>query len=325
MAGAETISKLELIGKTDVMHQIYKMIGRLCNVDCAVLIIGEPGSGKKNVARALHYYSHRSSAPFYVISGEYANDASHEELLGIGETHPFDPTFYITDWPSLSLITHQQLLSIHQSGRYKCTHSDQYREHHFRFIAATNQALRQDLDSGKIPLDLYYDWNFLPLYIPPLRDHKEDIPIYANHFLEKSAAERKVSRKELSPEASEILMAHDWPENLDELKKAMDFALSNCRGSYIRAEHLPVLRRQVPNEAETFEQLASFLSSKLTSYIQNSSSSTSGNLYRLLLPHLEQSLFQYTLKKSKGNKVKAAEILGLHRNTLNKKLQKLGL
>jgi DNA-binding NtrC family response regulator len=157
-----------------------------------------------------------------------------------------------------------------------------------------------------------------------LRDHKDDIPIYANHFLEKLAAERRVSRKELSPEATEALMAHDWPENLDELKKAMEFALSNCRGSYIRADHLPNLKRQTAGDDKAFEKLALFLNSKLTSYVQ-SSTSTAGNLYRLLLPHLEQSLFQYTLKKSKGNKNKAAEMLGLHRNTLNKKLQKLGL
>ena len=324
MPAAQTIDTLLLLGKTDIMHQVYKMIGRLCNIDCAVLMIGEPGCGKKTVARALHYYSHRSASPFHIIPGKEVRDSTQEELLGIDENHPFDSTFYVPQWSSLSLFAHQQLLTIHKTKRYKCSHINRDRDHHFRFIVATDHDFRQELDEGKIPLDLYYDWNFLPLYVPPLRDHKEDIPIYANHFLEKLAADRKVSRKELSPEATELLMAHDWPENLDELKKAMEFALFNCRGSYIRAEHLPNLKRQMAGDGKAFEKLALFLNSKLTAYVQNSTS-TAGNLYRLLLPHLEQSLFQYTLKKSKGNKNKAAEILGLHRNTLNKKLQKLGL
>jgi two-component system nitrogen regulation response regulator GlnG len=325
MQSPQTIDKLLLLGKTDIMHQIYKMIGRLCNVDCSVLIMGERGSGKKTVARALHYYSHRSASPFYIIPSEGVRDATHEELLGIREDHPPDSTYYMSQWNSLPLFAQQQLLTIHQTKKYRCSHENIYREHHFRFIAAIDHDYRQDLEDGKVPLDLYYDWNFLPLYIPPLRDHKEDIPLYANHFLEKLAAERKVSRKELSPEATEILMAHDWPENLHELKKTMTFALSNCRGSYIRAEHLPTLKNPTAGDGEAIEKLAIFLNSKLSSYVENSSATSAGNLYRLLLPHLEQSLFRYTLNKSNGNKNKAAEILGLHRNTLNKKLQKLGL
>jgi DNA-binding NtrC family response regulator len=320
-----TIDKLELLGKSDVMHQVYKMIGRLCNVDCAVLVVGEPGCGKKTVARALHYYSHRSASPFHIISGSEVHESSHEDLLGIDESHFADSTYYLPNWTGLPIFMHQDLLSIYKSGQYKCSHNNRYRKHRFRFIAAMDHDFRHDLESGKIPLDLYYDWNFLPLYIPPLRDHKEDIPIYANHYLEMLATARKVSTKELSPEVVEILIAHDWPGNLDELKKTMAFALSNCRGSYIRAEHLPVLEKPRQSEEEAFDRLATFLNSKLSSYIQNSSELTAGNLYRLILPHLEQSLFQYTLAKSKGNKNKAAEMLGLHRNTLNKKLQKFGL
>jgi len=322
---SQTIDKLELLGKSDVMHQVYKMIGRLCNVDCAVLIVGEVGSGKKMVARALHYYSHRSASPFHIIPGNEIHESSHEEMLGIDEAHPVDSTYYIPNWTSLPIFMHEDLLSIYKSGQYKCSHNNRYRRHRFRFIAAIDHDFRQDLENGKIPLDLYYDWNFLPLYIPPLRDHKEDIPIYANHYLEILAVQKKVSRKELSPETVEILMAHDWPRNLDELKNAMDVAISNCRGSYIRAEHLPVLEKPTQSETEAFERLATFLNSKLSTYIQNSSEMTAGNLYRLLLPHMEQSLFQYTLAKSNGNKNKAAEMLGLHRNTLNKKLQKFGM
>jgi|GEM_PF-5257908 len=322
---SQTIEELQLLGKSDLMHQVYKMIGRLCNVDCAVLMVGEAGSGKKTVARALHYYSHRGSSPFLIIPGDEVRESSHEELLGIDETHPYESTCYIPNWTSLPIFAQEQLLSIYKTGEYKCSHSNRYKKHHFRFIAAIDHDFRTDLDNGKIPLDLYYDWNFLPLYIPPLRDHKEDVPIYANHYLEILAAERRLSRKELSPEATEILLAHDWPGNLDELKKTMDVALSNCRGSYIRAEHLPILEKQTQTGKEAFERLAMFLNSKLSTYVQNSSAMAGGNLYRLLLPRLEQSLFQYTLKKTNGNKNKAAQILGLHRNTLNKKLQKFGL
>src|SRR5262245_60306531 len=116
MAAPQTIEKMQLLGRTDVMHQVYKMIGRLCNVDCAVLIVGEQGSGKKAVARALHYYSHRSSSPFYVIHSAEARESSHEALLGIDENHPHDSTFYIPDWASLPIFAQEQLLTIYRSG-----------------------------------------------------------------------------------------------------------------------------------------------------------------------------------------------------------------
>src|SRR4030095_6806538 len=134
MAVSQTIEKLQLLGKTDVMHQVYKMIGRLCNVDCAVLIIGEAGGGKKAVARALHYYSHRRSSPFHLISGEELRESTHEELLGIDESHPYDSTFYMPDWVSMPIFVHEQLLTIYRSNQYKCSHNNRYRKHHFRFI-----------------------------------------------------------------------------------------------------------------------------------------------------------------------------------------------
>ncbi len=307
------------------MHQLYKMIGRLCNIDCPVLIIGEKGSGKKMTARALHHYSSRSGTPFLTVVGSSILQTNDEGLLGAGDTHPDDAVCFVPEWSNLSFLAHQQLLSIHRRSEYKCDHENRYRKHNFRFIAATSSDVRADLDDGKIPVDLFFDWNFFPLYVPPLRDHREDVPLYANHFLEKLASEKRVSRRELSPEAAEILVAHSWPGNLDELKIVMETALSNCRGYYIRAEHLPNLSKPGAGDPEAMDRLALFLSSKLSSYIQNSSLSASGNLYQLLLPRIEQSLFQYTLKKSKGNKNKAAQILGLHRNTLNKKLHKLGL
>lgn len=323
MATTQIISSLRLIGKCDSMQQLYKMIGRICNADCAVLLVGEKGSGRSMVARALHFFSHRAALPFHWIRGNEVREFPDEELLGIDESHAVDTTCYITEFTSMPSFVQHQLVSIHKSKRYRCSHVNRTQKHNLRFILASSAEIKEELENGRMPLDLFYDFNFLPLYVPPLRERKEDIPLLADQFLGAFAAEMKLSHKELSPEATERLLTHEWPGNLDELKEVLRTALSNCRGNYIRAEHLPDLSKQPIGDTEAFTRLKEFLDSKLSSYIKSSPDSLNGNLYRLLIPQIEKSLFQYALKKSKGNKNKAAQLLGLHRNTLNKKLQTL--
>jgi two-component system nitrogen regulation response regulator GlnG len=318
---SQTIESLRLIGKSDAMQQLYKMIGRASNADCAILLIGERGSGKTTVARALHYFSHRPPAPFNRINGLLARETNDEEILGIDESHPPEATCYITDFTAMPSFVQHQLVTIHKRNEYKCSHKNQMRKHDFRFVVANNGNIKQELETGAMPLDLYYDWNFLPIYVPALRERKEDIPLLANYFLETLAIEMNISRKDFSPEAKDVLMSHDWPGNLAELKSTVQTALLNCRGNYIRAEHLPGFAKVNTENLEAFSMLEMFLSSKLSSYIENSPASYKGNLYRLLVPQIEKSLFQYALKKSKGNRNEAARFLGLHRNTLNKKLQ----
>ena len=322
MPVSQTIESLHLIGASDVMQQLYKVIGRICNADCAVLLIGEKGCGKSMVARALHYYSHRTQYPFQMIDGTQAREANDEDLLGLDESHAFGSTCYITGFSSMPGFVQHQLVSIHRKKEYKCAHIGQMRKHNLRFIVGSDGTMKEEIESGKMPADLFYDWNFLTIQVPPLRDRKEDLPLLANHFLELHSKEMRISPKELSPEAVEILKSHDWPGNLDELKIVLRTALSNCRGNYVRAEHLPEFHRLPASDA--WPKLEMFLNSKLSNYIDNSPLSLHGNLYQLLLPQIEKSVFRYALKKTKGNKNRAATFLGLHRNTLNKKIQNLG-
>jgi DNA-binding NtrC family response regulator len=301
------------------MQQLYKMVGRICNSDCAVLLIGEKGSGRSMIAAALHYFSQRAASPFLHIDGRQVREASDEEVLGIEENHLSEGTIYITDYSSLPGFVQHQLVAIHRRREYKCIHSGHPRKHNLRFIVSTGAKIKEELETGKMPADLFYDWNFLPLYIPPLRDRKEDIPLLANHLLEVLSSEMRITRKEFSPEAIELMLTHDWPGNVAELKNAIRTALTNCRGNYIRAEHLPEPKQGTGSEA--LQKLEMFLNTKLASYIENAPLSMSGNLYQLLLPQMEKSLLGYAMKKSKGNKNKAAQWLGLHRNTLNKKIQ----
>lgn len=304
------------------MQQLYKMIGRVCNADCAILLIGEEGSGKSMVARALHFFSHRGAAPFHLIRGSEETDSPDEELLDITDHHELSSTYYITKIASMPFFLQDRLLSIHRKKEFRCSHSGQPKKHNFRFIAATNN-LKQDLESGKFPVDLFYDWSFLPLFVPALRDRKDDIPLLANYFLESLATELKVSRKELSPEAMEALLAYDWPGNLSELRDALRTALLNCRGNYIRSEQLPSFKKPNASAPEAFQRLEMLLNSKLSSYIESAPATLNGDLFRLLMPQVEKSLFEHALQKSKGNRNKAAQMLGLHRNTLNKKLQRM--
>jgi two-component system, NtrC family, nitrogen regulation response regulator GlnG len=322
MPVSQRIESLHLIGVSDAMQQLYKVIGRICNADCAVLLIGEKGCGKSMVARSLHYYSHRAPYPFQIIDGAQVRETTDEELLGVDDSVASGATCYITSFSSMPSFVQHQLISIHRRKEYKCLHTGHMLKHNLRFIVANDGTIKEELESGKMPADLFYDWNFLTIQIPPLRDRKDDIPLLANHFLELHSAEMRISRKELSPEAVDILKSHDWPGNLDELKAVMRTALSNCRGNYIRAEHLPELHRLPASDA--WPRLEIFLNSKLSNYIENTPITLSGNLYQLLLPQIEKSVFRYALKKTRGNKNRAAHFLGLHRNTLNKKIQNLG-
>jgi two-component system, NtrC family, nitrogen regulation response regulator GlnG len=324
MAEPQHVESLCLIGRSDAMQQLYKMIGRVCNTDCPILLVGERGSGKKAVARALHFFSHRSSHPFRMITATDAHDATDEQLLSIGDPpHTAEGTCYITELSSMAVFMQHRLLSLYLTGEYKCSHKNRPEKHNFRFIAANDGDIRELLESGRLPIDLFYDWNFLPLYVPPLRDRKEDIPLLANHFLDLLAAEMKTTRKELSPEAMDTMLNYEWPGNLNQLMSVLRTALANGRANYIRSEHLGSLQNANPEESAALQKLELFLSSKLTPYIETSVHSyEEGDLYRLLLPQVEKSVFQFALKKSKGNKNKAANLLGVHRNTLNKKLPK---
>lgn len=319
MPPSESTDFVKLIGKSEPMHQLFKMIGRVCNTDCAILLIGEKGVGKRLVARTLHDLSHRAPFPFRVLSGKHLREASDEELLGVDDNHQVDGTCLLTDLTAMPDYVQHRLVTIHRQKQFKCGHTGRVRKHNLRFVAATEGDIKEAIVSGRMPADHFYDWNFLPVYVPPLRDRKEDIPLLANHFLEIAARELQVSRRELSPEAMEILTAHEWPGNLIELRSSLKKAMENCRGNYIRAEHLPELKAGDNSAAITMLEL--FLSSRLTSYIESAPSHLKGNLFRLLLPEMEQSLFQYALKKSRGNQNRAAQYLGVHRNTLNKKLQ----
>src|SRR5262250_271334 len=119
---SQTIESVQLVGKCDATQQVYKMIGRLCNLDCAVLLIGEKGSGKKMIARALHFFSHRASFPFQFIAADTVNECSDEQLLGLDDTHQSEATCYVTNLGSIPVFSQHQLLKIHKQRQYRCFH-----------------------------------------------------------------------------------------------------------------------------------------------------------------------------------------------------------
>lgn len=325
MALSQTIDSVHLIGNSDAMQQLYKMIGRVCNTECSVLLIGEKGSGKGVVARAIHYFSHRSAFPFQILRGREAQLSSDEVLLGIDESHQAEGTLYLTEFTEIPYFVHERLSTIQRTHQYKCSHQNKPRGHRLRFIVGDEGKIRDDLQKGSMPADLFYDWNFLPLYVPPLRDRKEDIPLLAEYFLKTLALEMKISQKELAPEAMETLVLHDWPGNISELKEVLRTALQNCRGNYVRSDHFVFRGKDHAGDAHALTQLEIFLNTGLSHYVDGYTEAPGGGLYPILLPQMEKSLFEYAMKKSKGNKHKAAEILGLHRNTLLKKLQKYSI
>src|SRR5438477_2211191 len=154
MADSRSIENLHLAGNSDSMQQLYKMIGRICNADCAILLLGEKGSGKKIVARAIHYFSHRAAAPFQVISGKQLRLSSDEELLGIDESHQTEGTCFISDLTAMPYFMHDRLLTIHRRKQFKCNHEGNYKKHRIRFIVANEGTIQDEMESGELPEDL---------------------------------------------------------------------------------------------------------------------------------------------------------------------------
>ncbi|MDV2496212.1 MAG: sigma-54 dependent transcriptional regulator [bacterium] len=330
-----------MVGRSAVMQEVYKMIGRVAGKDVTVIIEGESGTGKELVARSIHYHSPRGSGPFIVINcAAVPRDLMESELFGHekgaftgavatrrGKFEMADSgTVFLDEIGELDAALQSKLLRVLQFQEVERVGGSQLIGVDVRVIAATNVRLDDSVRDGRFREDLFYRLNVVSIRLPPLRERREDIPLLIDHFADQYARDLDVGRKVLSQEAREVLEAYQWPGNVRELENVLKWALVLSPGDTILAEHLPpaileTLGRPAPVTA-AFETL---LGERIQEVVHKVGSVEKSNLHELVIKLVERPLIKCIMRQTGGNQVRAAKLLGINRNTLRRKLQELGL
>jgi Response regulator containing CheY-like receiver, AAA-type ATPase, and DNA-binding domains len=302
------------IGRSKSMIEIYKMIGRVADSDAVVLIAGETGSGKELVARALHDKSIRRKRPFLAVNcSAFTETLLESELFGHEKgsftgaltSRPgiFEAgaggTVYLDEISETSPAMQSKLLRVLQNHEIKRVGSNQILTVITRVVASSNKDLKKLVEKGDFRADLFYRLNGITIYVPPLRERRDDLSDLIQYFMRKfSPADKKIT---LSQGAYQALLNYDWPGNIRELEHVVQRAVTIAPVDTILEEHLN-LGTNLPDFSTSFdfnEQVA--------------------------LEELEKRYIRYIYFKSSRNKARTAEILGIDRKTLYSKLAKYGI
>ena len=332
-----------IVGRSPSMQELYKSIARLSQNDLTVMIYGESGTGKELVAKALHKYSARSEKPFIALNmAAIPNDLIESELFGhekgsfTGAHQKSDGKFKLAEKGTLFLDeigdmpidAQTRLLRVLQEGEFTPIGGKEKILADTRIIAATHKNLSSLIEKGEFREDLFYRLNVVPINIPPLRERKEDIPELVNHFLEK-AKTLKLEPKKFTTESFQILEKYQWPGNVRELE---NFILKLCAlytDEIIMNEDLV---KEIQNMQKLDQQMldadsqfSKILENYLSKNINKINTEYQGDVYNYFVTELEKVLLFEVLKNKNGNQLKAAELLGLNRNTLRKKITELNI
>jgi two-component system nitrogen regulation response regulator GlnG len=326
--------RLPLIGRSGPMQEVYRTIARLVGADLTVLIQGESGVGKELVARALHDLGRRRDGRFVAISlAAIPRERVDSELFGRGDgevgrlVEADGGTLFLDEIGDMPLDAQTRLLRVFD-GAEPATNPKTGRKPNARVIAATNRDLRGLVSQGLFREDLFFRLNVAPIRVPPLRERSEDIPELARAFLLRASREGLPS-KTIDQGALDRLKRHDWPGNVRELENLVRriCALYGEENIGVRIVERELIDQAPPKTAgEGPVTLSALVERNLASYFASQPGGVPPNgLYDRVLADIERPLFQLTLGATKGNQMKAAEILGLNRNTLRKRLQDLGI
>jgi DNA-binding NtrC family response regulator len=330
-AGPDARPEGLLVGSCPAMQEVYKHIGKVAQVDAAVLILGDTGTGKELVARAIHEHSARRGGPFVPVNcGALPENLVESELFGYvkgafsgadadkpGRFEAADGgTLFLDEVADLPLAAQVKLLRFLDSQTVERLGSIRSISLDVRVLAATNRDVRKAIEAGAFREDLFYRLAVVQIELPPLASRRQDIVELAEHFL----AQRAGDRVHLSAAAAEVLQAHRWPGNVRELRNAIEHAAVVCGGDLILPQHLPAAVRAAAGGAGTD---ASRMDQAAEAYL-DSLAPGPGRFGRAVEP-LERALIRRALAQTHGNQSAAADLLGLHRNTLRNKLRQLAM
>jgi two-component system nitrogen regulation response regulator GlnG len=331
--------RMPLVGRSPAMQTVYRMITRVLRNDLTVLITGESGTGKELVAEAIHQLGSRRTGPFVAVNtAAIPADLVESELFGhekgaftgaiaqaIGKFEQANGgTLFLDEIGDMPPEAQTRLLRALQSGRIRRVGGRQEIAVNVRIVAATNRDLAPMITAGTFREDLFYRLNVVPIELPPLRERREDIGALAQHFLV-LAAEDGLPRRHLTPEAIARLEARSWRGNVRELRNVVYRLALMAREERIDVASLTdIIGEEViagtggqrPTEAGFGPALAAWLANEAP---------PSGTLYHRALAAFEKPLIEHALGRTGGNQLRAAELLGINRNTLRKRIGELGL
>jgi two-component system response regulator AtoC len=317
----------DIVGKSSVMLEVYKLVARVAGSTATVLVEGESGTGKELVARAIHNHSPRAGAPFVPVNCTALTESLLESELfghargaftgavaakrGLFETAN-GGTMFLDEIGDMGPKMQAQLLRTLQDGEVRPVGGSDAIRVDVRLVCATNKDLDAEVKAGRFREDLYFRINVVTVHLPPLRERREDIPILVAHFLAKLARRERRDLAALSPAALKLLSSYGWPGNVRELENAIERAVAVAKGNVVLPSDLP-------------PEVGGGAVSPAAAAAAAGGAETGGLIAdRPTLAELERRYIQLVLTECGGNKKKAAEKLGIDRRTLYRALERTG-
>ena len=336
-----------IVGRTESMQNVFKLIGQLAMSDATALITGESGTGKELIARAIYGHSQRNEKPFLAINcAAIPENLLVSELFGhergaftgatnqrIGKFEQCNEgTLFLDEIGDMTPATQTKILRVLQNGTFERVGGNQPVKVDVRIIAATNKPLEQAVADKQFREDLFYRLNVVRIHVPPLRERRADIPLLVDYFLRKFAQKNKQAMKGVTDEAMCTLEGYEWPGNVRELENIVHRALVVAKGDAILSADLP---EEVSRQSKTDVREVNRPSTAVLSQpnFETDIGAIAQTLFQLarrdtklkVIPFLEREMVIHALKETHGNQVQAAKILGITRATLRKRIEKFGI
>jgi two-component system nitrogen regulation response regulator GlnG len=327
------------VGRCPGMLDVYKQVGRVASRDLTVLILGESGSGKEMVARAIYQHSARATGAFLAINCAAITETLLEsELFGhekgaftgadrkkIGKFEQCSGgTLFLDEIGEMTPLTQTKLLRVLQEQRFERVGGNETIQTNVRIIAATNRDLEAAVNAGTFRRDLYYRLNVFTIQLPPLRDRGDDIVRLSEHFVRQFGRELQKDVQRIAPDAIELLRAHAWPGNVRELQSVIKQALIKATGPVLVPDFLPESIRSPLKPAGGGGEEAG-PAPDWNRFVTDQLAGGSKDLYGKSLELMEHYLITRVLKHTDGKQLQAAAILGITRGSLRNKIRTLGI
>jgi len=337
--------ELGIVGRSQPMQQVFKLIGQVAASDATALVTGESGTGKELVARAIYHHSHRSQQPFLAVNcAAIPEQLLESELFGhergaftgatlqrIGKFEQCNKgTIFLDEIGDMTPATQTKILRVLQSGTFERVGGNQPIQADVRIIAATNKPLEAAVAAKQFREDLFYRLNVVRIHIAPLRERRDDIPLLVNYFLKKLAREQQRPPKSVAASVIKALEKYHWPGNVRELENAI-------RRAYVMAKSDAILLSDLPPEISGQGGSGAPPLSTLAGTAGEAAATDAAALARQLfqwarrdpklkvIPAVERELVIQALKETGDNQVHAAKLLGITRATLRKRIEKFGI
>lgn len=328
----------DIVGTSPEMQAVFKLVGQVSDSDATILVEGESGTGKELIARAIHKNSARRDGPFVTVNcAAIPKDLLESELFGHekgaftgaltarrGKFELADGgTIFLDEIGEMDPALQTKILRVFEERRFERLGGEVPITTNVRIVAATNRDLRALVSRGIFREDLFYRLNVVPITLPPLRERREDVPLLVNHFLRLYAGD---DRKELSSDAVKCLLLYHWPGNVRELENVIKRACLLSRTRLILAEHLPEALQATTRASGTDDAVTpGGLGREVRAELRRMGMEKEGQLYEHVISLVERPLLEAALERAGGNQLKAAQLLGINRNTLRKRMKELGI